>query len=85
MQSRAEFPHAKRVIVKIGSALLTGGGRGLDLQAITGWVAQLAALRFAGLVQAAPLGVEQRWMDPYRHWLFRPTDGVVKPEFAKKR
>ncbi len=38
-----------------------------------------------GISTGTPLGVEQRWMDPYRHWLFRPTDGVVKPEFAKKR
>ena len=44
MQKRSEFPAARRVIVKIGSALLTGGGRGLDLAAIGGWVAQIAAL-----------------------------------------
>jgi glutamate 5-kinase len=49
MQNRAEFPQAKRVIVKIGSALLTGGGRGLDQGAIAGWVAQIADLRRSGV------------------------------------
>jgi glutamate 5-kinase len=45
MQSRTEFADASRIIVKIGSALLTGGGRGLDTAAIAGWVAQIAAIR----------------------------------------
>jgi glutamate 5-kinase len=49
MQRRGDFAEAKRVIVKIGSALLTGGGRGLDKQAISGWVAQIAELRQAGI------------------------------------
>lgn len=25
------------------------------------------------------------WIDPYRHWRFKPRDAVVKPEFAKQR
>lgn len=25
------------------------------------------------------------WEDPYRHWLFKPKDSVVRPEFAKER
>jgi glutamate 5-kinase len=45
MQSRTEFAKARRLIVKIGSALLTGGGRGLDTAAIAAWVAQIAAIR----------------------------------------
>jgi glutamate 5-kinase len=49
MQTRNEFVGAKRVIVKIGSALLTGGGRGLDKQAIAGWVLQIAELRRVGI------------------------------------
>lgn len=44
MQQRTEFASAKRIVVKIGSALLTGGGRGLDKDAIVGWVGQIAAL-----------------------------------------
>lgn len=45
MQNRTEFTRARRVIIKIGSALLTGGGRGLDMPAIRDWVAQIAGLR----------------------------------------
>lgn len=29
--------------------------------------------------------VGHEWVDPHRHWLFKPKDGVVKPEFAKER
>ena len=42
---RAALSHIKRVVVKIGSALLTRDGRGLNVEAIEDWVAQLAALR----------------------------------------
>ncbi len=38
-----------RWVVKIGSALLTNDGRGLDQEAISRWVDQLAALRAAGM------------------------------------
>ncbi|TSA05299.1 MAG: glutamate 5-kinase [Methylococcus sp.] len=48
MQKRSEFSNAHRVVVKIGSALLTGGGRGLDIQGITEWVREIAALKAAG-------------------------------------
>ncbi|BBL69811.1 glutamate 5-kinase [Methylogaea oryzae] len=48
MKNRTDFPNAGRVIVKIGSSLLTGGGRGLDQAAIGGWVAQIAQLRQSG-------------------------------------
>ena len=48
MQSRTDFHRTKRVIVKIGSALLTGGGRGLDQSAVTAWVAQIAQLCRSG-------------------------------------
>ena len=39
---------AKRLVVKIGSSLLTDDGRGLNRAAISGWVAQVVALRAAG-------------------------------------
>lgn len=48
MQTRADFPRTRRIIVKIGSALLTGGGRGLDLSAVTAWVSQIAQLCRSG-------------------------------------
>jgi glutamate 5-kinase len=40
---------ARRVVVKIGSALLTNDGRGLDETAIGGWVDQIAALHRRGI------------------------------------
>ncbi|MGR9085581.1 MAG: glutamate 5-kinase [Gammaproteobacteria bacterium] len=42
---RSEFALVKRVVVKIGSSLLTKGGQGLDHDAITAWVRQMADLR----------------------------------------
>ncbi|MDF9393374.1 MULTISPECIES: glutamate 5-kinase [Methylococcus] len=49
MQSRSELPGSRRVIVKIGSALLTAGGKGLDQPAIAHWVKQIAELRRRGM------------------------------------
>lgn len=31
------------------------------------------------------LAGRHEWEDPHRHWLFKPKDSVVKPEFAKVR
>lgn len=45
---RQKLVSARRIIVKIGSALLTNDGRGLDIAAMAGWVDQLAALRAGG-------------------------------------
>lgn len=45
---RQRLVSARRIIVKIGSALLTNDGRGLDLTAMAGWVDQLVSLRAAG-------------------------------------
>ena len=39
----------RRCVVKIGSALLTNNGLGLDVPAISGWVEQIAQLRARGL------------------------------------
>ncbi|GAA6150751.1 glutamate 5-kinase [Pseudoteredinibacter isoporae] len=47
--SRKSLSTSRRWVVKIGSALLTNDGQGLDEQAIDAWVAQLAALRQSGL------------------------------------
>ncbi len=43
--SRSNFRQAQRVVVKIGSSLLTDGGRGLNVKAIAEWVAQMAGLK----------------------------------------
>ena len=40
---------ARRVVVKIGSSLLTNAGTGLDRAAIADWVRQIAALRARGV------------------------------------
>ena len=48
MASRADFKKAKRIVVKIGSSLLTNGGQGLNVPAIAGWVEQMAALKKNG-------------------------------------
>jgi glutamate 5-kinase len=42
--NRSEFSKAKRIVVKIGSSLLTNGGTGLNIPAITSWVEQMAQL-----------------------------------------
>jgi len=42
--SRSDFSSAKRIVVKIGSSLLTNGGLGLNKPAIAGWVEQMAGI-----------------------------------------
>lgn len=49
MKRRETLPSARRVVIKIGSALLTNDGRGLDRISMAGWVGQIAALRLRGL------------------------------------
>ena len=49
MSQRDRLERAKRVVVKIGSALLTNDGAGLDLPAIASWVDQMAALHERGV------------------------------------
>ena len=39
---------ARRLVIKVGSALVTNNGEGLDLTAINEWAKQIAALRAAG-------------------------------------
>lgn len=43
--TRSVLKRSKRVVVKIGSALLTRSGQGLNIEAIEEWVRQLAELR----------------------------------------
>lgn len=49
MQNRNDFSHARRIVVKIGSALLTRGGLGLDAIGIADWVQQIARTRQQGI------------------------------------
>ena len=48
-KNRQDLKNSKRWVVKIGSALLTADGSGLDQGAIADWVKQIAALRAQGL------------------------------------
>lgn len=38
----------KRLVIKVGSSLVTNGGQGLDLQAIESWVVQISELKQMG-------------------------------------
>lgn len=49
MSVRSRVSGAKRWVVKIGSALLTNDGRGLDHEAIGRWVEQMVELRRQGI------------------------------------
>jgi len=44
MQSREEFARSRRWVIKIGSALLTNDGQGLDIEAIDRWVGEMVGL-----------------------------------------
>jgi glutamate 5-kinase len=46
---RSTLAAARRVVVKIGSSLLTNAGAGLDRGAIADWTGQIAALRSKGV------------------------------------
>ena len=45
---RRRIAEAKRLVVKVGSALVTNGGQGLAPDAIAGWARQIALLRAEG-------------------------------------
>ncbi|MEW5822834.1 MAG: glutamate 5-kinase [Pseudomonadota bacterium] len=47
-EERAALVTRKRWVVKIGSAMVTAAGKGLDLEAIRRWAQQIAALRAEG-------------------------------------
>lgn len=49
MPARSDFVNARRIVVKIGSSLLTESGKGLDTSSIAGWVEQMATLRQNGI------------------------------------
>jgi len=45
---RDKIRNARRIVVKVGSALVTNNGAGLDKAAMADWARQIAALRAAG-------------------------------------
>ena len=48
MKDRIDIGRARRWVIKIGSALITNEGKGLDTAAIQHWAEQMAELRSAG-------------------------------------
>ena len=46
---RARLATTKRLVAKVGSALVTNGGAGIDRAAITRWASDVAALRASGV------------------------------------
>lgn len=38
-----------------------------------------------GVSTGRPNGMSDLWSHSYRHWLFKSTDGAIRPEFSKKR
>ncbi|MCS6765832.1 MAG: glutamate 5-kinase [Candidatus Protistobacter heckmanni] len=65
---------ASRLVVKVGSSLVTNEGRGLDHEAIARWAAQIAGLRQAGkqvvLVSSGAIAEGMQRLG----WSKRPTD-----------
>jgi len=49
MTQRNTLLSAQRWVIKLGSALLTNNGQGLDVPALATWVEQIAALRHRGI------------------------------------
>lgn len=49
MKTRNDIAATRRWVIKIGSALLTNDGRGLDVAAMQQWVAQIVSLREQGI------------------------------------
>lgn len=48
MSSASVLASAKRIVIKVGSSLVTNEGRGLDRQAVAAWARQIAHLRQLG-------------------------------------
>lgn len=48
-ESEKVWKNAKRIVVKVGSSLVTNDGRGLDFNAIQGWARQISELRSMGV------------------------------------
>jgi glutamate 5-kinase len=48
LHEMTHLANAKRLVVKVGSALVTNNGAGLDLDAINDWARQIGALRKQG-------------------------------------
>lgn len=71
---RQQIGQAKRWLIKIGSALLTDNGRGLDKTAIESWVAQITVLHQRGIeLVLVSSGAIAEGMKRLK-WTRRPTE-----------
>lgn len=74
MQTRTQLRSARRWVIKVGSALLTDAGRGLDVAAIGAWSTQIAQLRAEGcevlLVSSGAVAAGMSRLD----WRVRPRE-----------
>ena len=61
---------AKRLVVKVGSSLVTNNGQGLDRDALARWAREIATLRHEG--RLTTLSVEQRLL----------VEGVTTEEYG---
>ncbi len=70
----ASLRQAQRIVVKVGSSLVTNEGRGLDHEAISGWARQLAALTQDGrevvMVSSGAIAEGMKRLG----WTTRPTE-----------
>ena len=73
MSERKRLATTRRWVVKIGSALLTNEGQGLDLERMDGWVTQMCQLRKQGIeVVLVSSGAVAAGMEKLG-WLERPA------------
>ena len=66
--------HARRIVVKVGSSLVTNEGRGIDAEAVGNWCRQLAALSQQGrevvMVSSGAIAEGMKRLG----WKTRPTE-----------
>ena len=80
---------ASTLVVKVGSSLVTNEGRGLDVQAIARWAAQVASLQQGGkrciLVSSGAIAAGMQRLGWTRHLdERRPDHSVADPVAATK-
>ena len=62
MTERSKLKSGKRWVIKIGSALLTNDGQGLDVSRMQAWVQQMSALIDDG-VELCLVRLGRSWSD----------------------
>lgn len=74
ISERSQLADVERWVIKIGSAMLTGGSSGIDQAALADWVAQMAAMQRAGkqvvVVSSGAIAVGMQELG----WTSRPSE-----------